>query len=249
MILMGLMKYTRKTSFYAGLTVAQISEFSFILVLRAVQDGYVPQEGLSLLTMVGIVTIAGSTIMLLNADAIYRRLAPLLRVFERRSAMPERHRRVAVDAILFGCHRVGSDFLATLKKLKLSFLVVDFDPAVIDRLKSQGIPCRYGDAGDDAFFDDLALSKLKIAISTIPDFDTNQFILEKARKANPSVVVVALAHTAAEANVLYRDGASYVIMPHFLGGNAAAMLVEKLGHRPEKYAVHRARHIKHLAGR
>lgn len=249
MILMGIMRYSRKTAFYAGLTVAQVSEFSFILLLRAVQDGYVPQEGLSLLTMVGIITIAGSTVMILNADPLYRRFAPLLRVFERKSAFPERHRRASVEAILFGCHRVGLDFLATLSKLGLSFIVVDFDPDVIEKLKDKGVPCRYGDAGDNEFLDEFALHKLKLVISTVPDFETNQFLLSKIRKVNARAVVISLAHTAFEANVLYRDGASYVIMPHYLGGNVAAMLVEKLGHNPAKYAAHRMRHIRHLKGR
>ncbi|MBU1448798.1 cation:proton antiporter [Patescibacteria group bacterium] len=249
MAILGVMRYTRKTGFYAGLTVAQVSEFSFILLLLGVTSGLVPQAALTLLTLVAIITIAGSSLMILQADRIYAFLAPSLGLFERASAVAERRRRERVDALLVGCHRVGQDFLRTLDRMDLSTLVVDFDPVVIERLKSEGIRCRYGDAGDNEFLGDLALEKLKVVVSTVPDYDTNEFVLAKIRRVNAKAIIIALAHTSAQAKALYREGATYVIMPHYLGGNVAAMLVERLGHDPKKYAAHRARHLKHLAGR
>ncbi|MFH1078198.1 MAG: cation:proton antiporter [Patescibacteria group bacterium] len=249
MAILGAMRYTRKTGFYAGLTVAQVSEFSFILLLLGVQTGHVPQEAVTLITLVAIITIAGSSLMILQADRIYAFLAPSLGVFERSSAIPERRTRERVDALLLGCHRVGSDFLQTLDHLKMKTLVVDFDPIVVDRLKAKGVHCRYGDAGDNEFLGDIAMDKLKLVVSTVPDFDTNEFVLAKIRRVNAKAIVIALAHTSAQANILYRDGATYVIMPHHLGGNVAAMLVERLGHDARKYEIHRRRHLKHLAGR
>lgn len=249
MAILGVMRYTRKTGFYAGLTVAQVSEFSFILLLLGVTSGLVPQAALTLLTLVAIITIAGSSLMILQADRLYTFFAPSLGIFERSSAIRERRRRERVDALLVGCHRVGQDFLRTLDRMDLSTLVVDFDPVVIERLKSEGIRCRYGDAGDNEFLGDLALEKLKVVVSTVPDYDTNEFVLAKIRRVNAKAIIIALAHTSAQAKALYREGATYVIMPHYLGGNVAAMLVERLGHDPKKYAAHRARHLKHLAGR
>ncbi|MCI0479338.1 cation:proton antiporter, partial [Candidatus Uhrbacteria bacterium] len=249
MAILGVMRYTRKTGFYAGLTVAQVSEFSFILLMLGAKVGHVPEAALTLLTVVAIVTIAASSVMILNADRLYALFAPALAVFERKDVLPERRRRERVDALLIGCHRVGTDFLPTLSNLDLSTMVIDFDPAVIERLKHDGVRCRYGDASDNELLDDFALDKLKLVVSTVPDFDTNEFVLAKIRRVNADAIVITLAHTAEQAMFLYRNGATYVIMPHYLGGNVAAMLVEKLGQDAKKYDIHRKQHLKHLAGR
>ncbi len=249
MVLMGILGYTKKTGFYAGLTVAQISEFSFILILLGVQAGHLSEPALSLTTLVGISTITLSSLLILYADPIYRILAPALSIFERPSARRDRNTRSSYDAVLFGCHRVGTDFIATLKNMGMRFLVVDFDPAVIAELQRKKIKARYGDAHDNEFLDELNFEKTKLIISTLPDFETNLLILNKAKKANPDAVVLNIAHTIDQANILYRDGSSYVILPHYLGGNYAAMLLEKIGNQPKKFLRERKKHLAHLSAR
>jgi len=249
MILLGLMRYTKKTSFYAGLTVAQISEFSFILIVLSIQAGHIPPATLPLVTLVGIITITLSSILMIYADQIYKILSPFLTIFERKNPINDRAPKEEYEAILIGCHRVGSDFLTTLKKMDLKFLVVDFDPAVIDNLIKQNIHTRYGDAHDNEFLDELNLEKAKIVICTLPDLEANQLILNKIRKTNTRSMVINTARTVEQANQLYEEGSSYVILPHFLGGNYAAMLVERVGTNQRKLAVERNSHIKHLEQR
>lgn len=245
-ILLGLMGYTRKTSFFAGLTVAQVSEFSLILALLAVDGGYISQEVVSLLTIVGLITIAGSSILLVYADPIYRALAPFLGWIERAGAKRERQKKEPFDAIVFGCHRVGTDFLKSLVKRDLKTLVVDFDPGVIERLSHERVTSRYGDAHDADFIDELDLKHAKLVVSTVPDQETNTFLLERIRRVNRSAVVMLVASSGDEAHVLYDSGADYVIMPHFLGGNYAAMLLERFGTNKKRFETERGKHLKHL---
>jgi Kef-type K+ transport system membrane component KefB len=249
MAIMGVMGYTKKTGFYAGLTVAQISEFSLLMILLVTNAGYLSSDILALATVVGIVTITVSTLMILHADALYRFFAPILGVFERRKTLRERSKKERYDAILFGCHRVGEDFLPSLDRLKLKYLVVDYDPEVIERLTKKGIPARYGDADDNEFLDELDFSKLKMLISTMPDIDTNILLLTKLNRGNLSAAGIFTAHGIAEANLLYENDADYVILPHFLGGNYAAMLTEKFGTNKERFAIEKKKHLAHLARR
>lgn len=93
MAIMGYMGYRNRTSFFAGLTVAQISEFSIIFVAMGISLGHVGQEALGLTTLVGMVTIALSTYMILYSQPLYERLRPWLGVFERRYP----HRELAVE--------------------------------------------------------------------------------------------------------------------------------------------------------
>ena len=82
MILMGLLGYTKRNSFLAGLTVAQISEFSLILIALGVKLGHLTNEILSLVTVIGLITIAGSSYMIIYANKIYPHLSKYLKIFQ-----------------------------------------------------------------------------------------------------------------------------------------------------------------------
>lgn len=249
MAIMGLMGYTKKTGFYAGLTVAQISEFSLLLIMMGVQAGKIPEDLLALSTLVGMITIAGSTILILNADTLYLRLAPWLSFFERTHPKREQARKMNVEAILFGCHRVGQDILHSIRKTTKRVLVVDFDPKVIEGLAAKKIPCRYGDAEDNEFLDEIGFKEAGLIVSTLPEIGANLLVLAKAKKEQPEASVILTAQSVPDANLLYQEGASYVILPHFLGGNQAALMLERIGADKRKIALERKRHQAHLAVR
>jgi predicted Kef-type K+ transport protein len=111
MIIMGVMGYRSQVSFKAGLAVAQISEFSLILIALGFSLGQVDQGVLSLVTLVGIITITLSTYFILYSEQMYRAMAPALRIFEREDAssgMNEEALAHPYDAIVIGVGRLGS---------------------------------------------------------------------------------------------------------------------------------------------
>ncbi|MFA5129577.1 MAG: cation:proton antiporter [Patescibacteria group bacterium] len=249
MAIMGAMGYAKKTFFNTGLAMAQVSEFSLILIMLGIRAGHVSNDTLSIATIVAIITISISTIMMLNSERLYPVLAPFLQLFERKNPIIESSKKQKYSALLFGCHRVGADFLPSIMKRGYPFLVVDFDPQMIARLKEQRIPCRYGDVSDDGFLDSFLLEKCKLIISTIPDFETNAYILNRVRKINSSAVIILIAQHIYEAETLYDDGASYVVMPHHMGGNYAAMLIGKHGADARLFNIEKQKHLKHLEER
>jgi Kef-type K+ transport system membrane component KefB len=78
MLIMGIMRYRSRTSFLAGLTVAQISEFSLILAALGVRVGHIDDSVLGLVTLVGLITIGLSTYLILYSHPLYERLSPIL---------------------------------------------------------------------------------------------------------------------------------------------------------------------------
>lgn len=249
LFILGRLGYTRRTAFMAGLTVAQISEFSLVLILLAGELGQVGPDVVALVTFVGLITISVSSYMLIGADKLYEPLKDALGIFERKKTHPERSRKEVFDIVLFGCHRLGQDFLPYLKKSKKRYLVIDFDPSVIEALEKKGYSCRYGDAEDNEFIDDFDLKKLKLVVSTLPDEEANEFLLHKIKKANAKCVVVVTAQSVEQALYLYSIDADYVIMPHYLGGNYASLLISKHGLRSTHFKRERVKHLKHLQER
>ncbi|PIR84116.1 sodium:proton exchanger [Candidatus Kaiserbacteria bacterium CG10_big_fil_rev_8_21_14_0_10_51_14] len=246
MIIMGLLGYRKKTSLQTGFTVAQISEFSLILVALALSLGHVEQSVLSLVTLVGLITIFGSTYLVMYSDQIYTMLAPALGMFERKGAHEPRLKRENYTVVLFGCNRIGYDFLESFVRMGERFLVVDHDPETIRALTEGGVAAEFGDAGDPDFLESIDLSKAELVISTIPDNETNHLIYKAAKAANPRSIVMVVAHRVADALAHYEEGIDYVILPHFLGGQHAAELVVKFKTDRTKYEALRGKHIQHL---
>ncbi|MBU1252056.1 MAG: cation:proton antiporter [Nanoarchaeota archaeon] len=249
MILMGIEGFTKKTGFLAGLTVAQISEFSLILIVLGVKVGHISNEILSLITLVGMITIAGTTYMVLYGNKIYRIISDYLQVFEKKKVKERKIKYKKVDAILFGYNRIGFGILNSLKKIKKNYLVVDFNPEVVADLKKMRVPCIYGDVDDDALLRDLPLKTLKLAVSTIPDFETNDFLIETIKEQNPKTIVIVRAHTIEDAMDLYKSGADYVLTPHFLGGEYLAGMLKDIKTDREGYKEEKEKHIKMLMER
>ncbi len=225
MIIMGILGYKKRTGLQTGFTVAQISEFSLILVAMGVSFGHVNTRALSLVTLVGLITIFGSTYLILYSDKIYKYLSPYLSIFERKSAKEKKLEVVKYPIVLFGGNRVGFDFIEEFKKIGKPFLVVDHDPENVETLRRQGINVDYGDAMDIDYLDSLELSQIELVVSTIPDPETNTLINRVTKSWNKDAIVVVVSHKIKDALSHYDNGVNYVILPHFLGGQYASKIV------------------------
>ncbi len=252
MIIMGALGYTKKTSFLVGLSVAQVSEFTFIMIALGIKVGHVPQEIMSLVTVVGLITIAGSTYMIMYADKLYGVFEPYLGIFERKGKKVDGVKKTKTkthEIILFGYNKMGYDLLDSFKKLRKKFLIVDYDPDIVRRLTKEGYDCHYGDAEDVELLEDLNVGKAKMLVSTIPDIRVNEIIIAKAREQNKDALVIVLSNHIEDAIRLYKSGATYVVMPHMVTGGHTSSLIKKHGIDINKFFKERGEHLKVLRER
>lgn len=242
--LLGLLGYQKKTMFLLGLSSAQISEFSFILIKLGIDTKYIEENLLSIVSIVGLVTIFSSTYLFIYADKIYPLVKNFLRLFEKKG---QKQREELIekfyDIILFGCDRIGLSFLNIFSENKLSFLVVDYNIDIVKRLIKEKVDVFYGDVSEVDTLKELNLTQTKLVISTIPDFETNLLIFEEYKKANSDGIYIATAYSNQDALDLYKRGIDYVIMPYFLGGEYAANLIAKNMFDKEKYLEFKNRQI------
>lgn len=171
MIIMGVLGYRSRTGFLAGLTVAQISEFSLILGALGLSLGHISADTVGLITLVGLITISISTYMIIYSHPLYECLAPWIKIFERRRP----HREVLQDAgpddavpqiILFGLGRYGSAITRALRERGWRIITVDFNPDLVRAGDSMGYPVLFGDAEDPEFIATLPLGHALWVVST-----------------------------------------------------------------------------------
>lgn len=247
-VIMNLLGFKRKTNFMTGIAIAQISEFSLILATVGFNAGHIDQRTLSIITMVGLITIPASTYLIYNSDFLYQRFEKFLKLLELRKNTKKENRGddEIYELILFGFDRAGNDFVSAFKKLDKSFIVIDFNPESITKLGESGIPYRYGDAEDVEFLEELSLNKAKLIVSTIPDAKTNLLLTKFVHEVNPKAILIILTYDKKEAKKLYDAGATYIVVPHYLGAAHITNIINKLGLDLSGFKEEREKHYRHL---
>jgi hypothetical protein len=223
--IMGAMGYRKRTGFLAGLTVAQISEFSLIFVAMGVSLGHVTEDALGLVTMVGLVTIAASTYMITYSHQLYAVFEPLLGMFERRGTPREpqdtgSHNTSSYNVIVFGLGRFGTAIGLRLKRRGMRVLGVDFNPQAVRRWRDLGLDADFGDASDPEFVAGLPFRGAEWMVSTVPIHptglsheDTRRTLIQLARSAGFSGRMAAASHSGSDTEVLFGVGVELVLEP------------------------------------
>lgn len=238
MIIMGLLGYRKRTGFLAGLTVAQISEFSLIFMAMGVTLGHVDAEALGLVTLVGVITIALSVYMITWSHLLYRLLEPALGIFER--AHPRREASVAeqevdvrgYDVVVFGLGRYGLAISSFLEERGYSVLGVDFNPEVVRQFIAGGKQALFGDATDQELMATLPLQGVKWVVCALPQHDlgvTHEdprlLILNGLRERHFQGRIALASHYSQDVEGLQARGVDLVLSPFT---DAAERAVAKL---------------------
>jgi Kef-type K+ transport system membrane component KefB len=188
-IVMGLSAmfgYTKRTNFLVGTSLAQISEFSLIVLLLGVSLGHIGSEVLHTIILTMILTIFLSTYMVIYSQKFYEKMKGFASIFEKKNIKTKKESMAGKEyyAMLFGYNRIGFSILNSLKRSNKKYLVVDFNPETVSNLNKLGVASLYGDADDIDFLDELPLDKIKLAVSTVPEFETNSVLIRTIRKVN-----------------------------------------------------------------
>ncbi|WP_008318532.1 cation:proton antiporter [Leptolyngbya sp. PCC 6406] len=227
MVIMGYLGYRKRTGLLAGLTVAQISEFSLILAALGLSLGHIDEEIVGLITLVGLITIGLSTYLILYSHELYERLSPLLGIFERR--IPHREEEgdtdiaaVGADVIVYGLGRYGGWLVNSLASKGLEVHGVDFDPENVRRWRRQGFSVHYGDAEDPEYPSHLALGTVKWVVSSIPGREVNLTLLHALRHHGYQGKLAVTVHQDREDELLRSTDIDLILRPFVDAAEQAA---------------------------
>ena len=229
MAIMGVMGYRRRTGFLAGLTVAQISEFSIIFVAMGIALGHVDDNTLGLITLVGIITITLSTYMILYSHKLFDFLSPWLKPFERRNPFREaeqaQEKVSQASVLIFGLGRYGGRLAAQLRSGNVGVLGLDFDPEVIREARRAGLNVAYGDLESRDFIDHLDIDDVRWVISSIPDLKLNLNLAEALQERGFRGRLAVTVHHEKDADILKHAGVSKILRPYRDAADYAAEMI------------------------
>ncbi len=220
------MKFTRRNSFLAGVTAAQVSEFGFVLLFVVSKMGFVNSQEISVFTIVALVTIFISSYLIKYNNQVYKFFLPVFNIFGHDKYRCPAEHNVKYDVILFGFHRLGWRICEGLEKMNISYAVVDCDPEVVEDLRKKNVPHFFGDATDVEFLCQLPLSQAKMIISTFPDAENQITLIKQARTLSNRLIIIGNLSFARYLNQMYEAGADYVMLPHQISGQWLASTIK-----------------------
>ena len=230
--LLGALGYKKRTSFLAGLTVAQISEFSLIIMAMGAFLGHVSDTDVAIVVLVGVVTMTASTYLILGAEKVFKSLKGFLTLFEKR--VTKEDSLVASDdfqdhIVLVGAGRTGHSLTKYLAKKSTSILVVDFNPKVFTNYVAEKIPVLFGDINDPEIQEIAKIDKAKMIISTISNLSDNLSLLEDIKRTKNKPVTIFTALTKDEALKYYEKGVDKAIVPQTVAGDHIRHILRTYG--------------------
>jgi Kef-type K+ transport system membrane component KefB len=183
--------YTRRTSFYTSVTVAQISEFSFIFIALGLSMGMIGSQVNSMVAVVGLVTIVSSVYMILYNRWLYElceRLG-LLRIFadnETDGSEEDRDGELSDHIVIVGMNSMGRSIAKALAAQGERVLAIDTDPH-----KLEGLPVekRLGDISYEDTLNEANLTRAKLAISALKIDEANRLFVHRCTALGVPVAV------------------------------------------------------------
>ncbi|MGX1109391.1 MULTISPECIES: cation:proton antiporter [Bradyrhizobium] len=223
-----LMKQGLRASLLPAINLAQISEFSLVVIQTGVAANHIGTETASAVSFAFVVLAVLSTFAMGRSDQIVRGLiGPLKRIGLRDLDQEGQGRGEAGQEgghgeirriVILGFFRAASALISQIERQNQSLLeqisVIDFNPLVFRTLSDRGMHVIYGDISNVDTLVHAGIGKAEIIILSVPDFllvgADNEKLVRHVRALNPTARIVATADLLTGVDDLYSAGADYV---------------------------------------
>jgi CPA2 family monovalent cation:H+ antiporter-2 len=216
------MRYPLNTALTVSISLAQIGEFSFILVALGATLGVLPPEGQSLVVAGALVSIALNPLLFSLNEPLRRWLlarSALARRLETRddplAALPAstESRYLAKHVVLVGYGSVGKQVAAALAARDQPFVVVEQNRERVQELRDAGRAAVSGNAVEPVTLVQAHVAKAALLVITLPETTDVLPIVETARTLNPAIGIIVRAANEDEAARLAASGLDHVVHP------------------------------------
>ncbi|UPT85490.1 cation:proton antiporter [Bradyrhizobium barranii subsp. apii] len=250
-----LMKQGLRASLLPALNLAQISEFSLVVIQTGVADHHIAAETANAASFAFVVLAVLSTFVMTRSDEITRwAIGPLKRIGLRdldhgNGHAEEGHEGGHGEArriVILGFFRAASALLAEIERqapvLLEQITVIDFNPNVYKTLLSRGLHVIYGDISSADTLLHAGVGKSEMIILSVPDAllkgASNEKLVRHVRTLNPTAMIVATADLLSDVGELYAAGASYVTVTRLSDAHELFTVIEaaQAGLLPDKRA-------------
>jgi monovalent cation:H+ antiporter-2, CPA2 family len=214
-------RYPLNTALTVSASLAQIGEFSFILVAMGVSLNLLPPEGQSLVLAGALISIALNQLVFKAVEPLQQWIlarSPLARKLEARddpmAELPAstEEKYLSRQVVLVGYGRVGRRIADALAAQHLPFVVVEQNREVVERLRGDGLMAVSGDAAEPVVLVQAHIANARMLVIATPDTLNVRQMINTARTLNPDIEIVVRTHNEAEAKLLESEKAGRIFL-------------------------------------
>jgi Kef-type K+ transport system membrane component KefB len=237
-----LMKQGLRASLLPALNLAQISEFSLVVIQTGVADHHIAAQTANAASFAFVVLAVLSTFVMTRSDEITRwAIGPLKRIglrdLDHGNGQGEEGHEGHGEArriVILGFFRAASALLAEIERqapvLLEQITVIDFNPNVYQTLLSRGLHVIYGDISSADTLLHAGIGKSEMIILSVPDAllkgASNEKLVRHVRTLNPTAMIIATADLLSDVGELYVAGASCVTVTRLSDAHELFTVIE-----------------------
>ena len=235
-----LMKQGLRASLLPAINLAQISEFSLVVIQTGIAAKHISLETSSAASFAFVVLAVISTFVMGKSDEITRGLiGPMKKIGLRdldhgQGDAVHEGGHEARRIVILGFFRAASALLAEIERQNPLVLeqitVIDFNPNVFRTLADRGVHVVYGDISNVDTLLHAGIGKSELIILSVPDFllkgANNEKLVRHVRTLNPTAKIVATADLLRDVNDLYAAGADYVTVTRLSDAHELFTVIE-----------------------
>lgn len=208
-----------RVAIIAGLALAQIGEFSFILSQAGMEHGLLTREMYQVFLAASIATMALTPLFLKLGSPLAAWLvgvlpAPLARG---RGALAGKEKKLSLKdhVVIVGFGVNGRNLSRVLKAQKIPYVIIETNPFTVSAEKKKGVRIMFGDASRPEVLTHAAVEEARIVVIAISDAAASRRVVAQARQMNPSLHIIVRTRYILEMEPLYKIGANEVIPEEF----------------------------------
>jgi CPA2 family monovalent cation:H+ antiporter-2 len=212
--------YPMRVAVLSGLSLAQVSEFSFILGAAGAAAGLIDADTYSFLIAVTVISMATTPFLIMSAPKLADVLSALplpskLRFGYLHEKKEDDTKELIDHIIIAGFGLNGRNTARAAKETGIDFVVIEMNPETVKKEKELGTPIFYGDASQPAVLEHGSLHSARIVVVTLPDPVAVRKVVETARRENPTVYILARTRYVTEIKPLKELGADEIIVEEY----------------------------------
>jgi CPA2 family monovalent cation:H+ antiporter-2 len=211
MLALVVLKYPPRIAILAGLGLAQVGEFSFVLLQSASSYGVVTEEVYQVLLAVALLTLAATPFLMHVAPSV----ASMVRAPVDSRAIEPRKGKLEDHLVIAGYGVGGKNVARAARSCGIPYVILEMNAETVRAVRKTGEPIRYGDAVNEGGLRACDIETARVMVVAISDPAATRQVLSATKKLNPAIHLIARTRYIKELPALMELGADQVIPEEF----------------------------------
>jgi CPA2 family monovalent cation:H+ antiporter-2 len=243
--------YPLRAGILAGVSLAQVGEFSFVLAQQGAQTGLLTGEPYQVFLAVSVLTMVITPLLMEGAPYLAKRAEAVQRLrrwYPDKSVMPlqqgSRHLKVKDHVIVMGYGLSGRNLVRVLEETEIPYVALDLDGETVRREAQNGVKIFYGDATNPNVLHHVKIDHARVLVVAISDPFAARRAVQIARGLNSDLHIIVRTRYLREMDDLHQLGADEVVPEEFEASIEIFALVLQTYKMPQSVIVEKAEQVR-----